>query len=972
MPPFFPHHLASDIVYDPITTNATDILEHDPDLEDDIEQRGVKRQRIESIAAQYLRGTTPYIFSAVLRGPLGGGWSPPWTQERKSGQARSISRVEELKDEILRRRVVEKAEKKGRRPLQQTERDFGVGKLHKDGLRSTIAHTAELMQEHDKDLSRRGRVHLEKRHADGFYRPTSALKGGLEEGSSQESGLGKASDRNSFARSKKVQSMTRQWLGRDDGTPSPKSPNQETSANLTTRITPSKSPRARRNSLNTKDKLLLRESLEPNLKPCCPSLPSVGNTLTLELPSTAMAKERTTKTYAVDSFNDLRDSQRDESSTRPCAFIDDFSNVIASRPTSNRHSDQEAYLGDTDCVQTSSTTTNSKWDFTDNRIETTNDLENRVLPKKNSGFPNPITFNKVSHTLIESTGFTSINQRIPVHSLVASTIQPDPTAQANQTSTVSSNNQYSLPSPVHLELPSLNGMARTYDSSDENWLGLQEAKRLSQRALEDALESSSEGDVGDQRDWEGYHSAKGLALQAAERTHRAVGHIERSPLKLEVQLTAERCAKASSGSKKDGASGYLSKTKTAGKLTRVNVQKARKDRLQDLRHPYPASPIPTSSSGYIHRKAGAKDVDSITQKGWDVIKAKYGANVPQRRKPRPVTFESSPAAPANRESGTKQCEKSDERKSALVNVPSVFISDGAHQNKSIGPETLSNPRTHKPGESIGSNIPVDQEANVQTPPSGDLSAQAAMLQAQRDFQGELGSYTPDVVPVSGGYQTNMLIEEGQGGITNAITPFHAFNVGPGDSESPTHVEGILPISTQELFNAASTFAFSATKKNKNAHRASFAAIAVQKTEDYPTYNHHDGKDGAVDRLQTHHATAVRDLSGGMQDMVLNSGLTQDCSPADYHASVQGIPNSNRRPLEERNSRSSFHNSSSSQPKSSRPRGITFAIAPSGSLKEVPDQDGQRFLDDVDINAELDFAGSFLDSWDLDLGLTVRK
>jgi hypothetical protein len=82
MPPTLHPHLKRGLEYDGLHVNPEDLLEDLPSETYDPEQQAGKRRRIEAIASRYLvRGQTPVILSAGLRGPFNHGWTNPWRSE---------------------------------------------------------------------------------------------------------------------------------------------------------------------------------------------------------------------------------------------------------------------------------------------------------------------------------------------------------------------------------------------------------------------------------------------------------------------------------------------------------------------------------------------------------------------------------------------------------------------------------------------------------------------------------------------------------------------------------------------------------------------------------------------------------------------------------------------------------------------------------------------------------------------------
>ena len=193
-------------------------------------------------------------------------------------------------------------------------------------------------------------------------------------------------------------------------------------------------------------------------------------------------------------------------------------------------------------------------------------------------------------------------------------------------------------------------------SDEKNWSSLQEAKRLSQRAVKKVLPPAPQLDsrYADMSIMEGYQSAKRLSRKAAELALAATGQDDKkfSPLKAEVQHSAERCVKiktskpkashAVRGAKKAKIKGQgmeASKEETSQQIPHNHLNDSNDDAsTRSLKHAHLASPTPASSLGFVYRKVRAKDAE-LNQ---PLTAAK--SKVPQKRRPRPMTFESSPAS----------------------------------------------------------------------------------------------------------------------------------------------------------------------------------------------------------------------------------------------------------------------------------------------------------------------------------------
>ncbi|OCK97635.1 uncharacterized protein K441DRAFT_675028 [Cenococcum geophilum 1.58] len=538
-------------------------------------------------------------------------------------------------------------------------------------------------------------------------------------------------------------------------------------------------------------------------------------------------------------------------------------------------------------------------------------------------------------------------------------------------------------------------------SDEENWSSLQEAKRLSQRAVKKALTPAPQLDsrYADISIMKGYQSAKKLSRKGAELALAAIGQDDKdfSPLKTEVQHSAERCVKIkTSKPKASRAIRGTKKAKIKGQGTEARKEETPQqiphDHLNDsnddastrsLKYPHLASPTPASSLGFVYRKVGAKDAE-LNQ---PLTAAK--SKVPQKRRPRSMTFESSPTSLrtsiSRKLGGMDEHDIEIKKKKANPAVANYTLLENdqmllerntvdrtAH---CIGVGDLGERMKTQPPEGSGElAASTDDHAEVSNEgeavvvedglitKSRDLSTQAAMVMARREFQEEVGSFIHEINSLPDGYTDTPTAQANNMSVT-AITPFHAFNTESNNLVVNQKTRAEMPMSTQDLFNATSPFAWSTARKKR--HRPSFVSLQVETREDSEVEGN-DLKWRLSDDERRHVQTFENDDdTAGKPNPSQSGGRCEDDNCGAVRSSAQSQSLINRSPLKERNIGTSFHNSSSSQPKPSQSQVTTFSITPSGPLKEVSYQDGQRLLADIDLNAELDFAGSFLQSWDTD-------
>jgi hypothetical protein len=84
MPPTLHPHLKRSLEFDDFHVDPKDVIENVSREQIDPAEQAAKRQRIEKIASQYLRGKAPVILSAGLRGPFDDGWKNPWAKLKKA------------------------------------------------------------------------------------------------------------------------------------------------------------------------------------------------------------------------------------------------------------------------------------------------------------------------------------------------------------------------------------------------------------------------------------------------------------------------------------------------------------------------------------------------------------------------------------------------------------------------------------------------------------------------------------------------------------------------------------------------------------------------------------------------------------------------------------------------------------------------------------------------------------------------
>jgi hypothetical protein len=220
-----------------------------------------------------------------------------------------------------------------------------------------------------------------------------------------------------------------------------------------------------------------------------------------------------------------------------------------------------------------------------------------------------------------------------------------------------------------------------------------------------------------------------------------------------------------------------------------------------------AQPIPDSSTGFVYKKVGSTK--------WSI------SNAP-RSKPRAVNFNSSPAtkdiATASKPSSQKNTV--DEGKAPGAQLAAVEEC----------------PQSRNPTSGSQTNEHVQEQQGLRSSHSSQQSAmstQAAMLLAQLEFQESTfptsSSETPRPWSQSQEETPRPMLPEP----SPAITPLSVFRPQLEQSHPLTSVLRGPPLSTQDLFAAASPFAFSTIKKKPEASQRRYLRMSLM------SFNSHD-------------------------------------------------------------------------------------------------------------------------------------
>ncbi len=351
------------------------------------------------------------------------------------------------------------------------------------------------------------------------------------------------------------------------------------------------------------------------------------------------------------------------------------------------------------------------------------------------------------------------------------------------------------------------------------------------------------------------------------------------------------------------------------------IEKVKKPRRMDFPSsgdPLTRQPVHTSADGTLQQWEGSAGEASASQRGGDCSSILIG-KLPE-------------TSIASEKQALLQHQADD-----ISRISSVFQEAQVVPNQSGNlPQAPSAPstdlmETDKQSLHFGTE---NDDSNVH------LSTQAAIAKAQLSFRADIASpIKQSSLPSSpardaiGSFQDSVshVVPTGHG-----ITPFRTFHTPSPDTSTnkiPAPSSADEPMSTQEMIDAVTPFAFSTIKKPRTKKRISFgpSPIGLKHDSDSDDVNEEFGK----------------------------SGLDMETSPEPLDQANKGTHSALEVGRGPSNGVSAAH--SLSLPSS-------FSIAPNGTLKEVFQQDGQVNGAMMDLNAVVDDVGSFLQSWDLEAEL----
>jgi hypothetical protein len=215
------------------------------------------------------------------------------------------------------------------------------------------------------------------------------------------------------------------------------------------------------------------------------------------------------------------------------------------------------------------------------------------------------------------------------------------------------------------------------------------------------------------------------------------------------------------------------------------------------------SPVPASPTGFVYKK---------------MAESKREGENPPKPKPRAVDFNSSPALKEKVPIILEQPPQ---------NMATIQESGDAPREDVTKPETI----VEAPQEADGdTTVMQDQSQELRTSRGSDWSTQGAMLLAQLEFQ---ESTFPTVSPEASRMWSKPLRDSPRpmsAVPSPATTPLSILNT---EQDKLLPSESILqdaPISTQDLFGAASPFAFSTVKKKPEGLGQSNLRFALSPTD----------------------------------------------------------------------------------------------------------------------------------------------
>lgn len=268
---------------------------------------------------------------------------------------------------------------------------------------------------------------------------------------------------------------------------------------------------------------------------------------------------------------------------------------------------------------------------------------------------------------------------------------------------------------------------------------------------------------------EGHRSATDPGMLAVQQA-RSVGASTSRPSRHDIRLSAERCAQV------NGQSSTNSRSKC--QKTKCNTAKAASSNRR-LGPSLVTSPPFASSTGFRYRKAGAEPSKNTGAKKCMLD---------------PISVASAPIV-----SGRETC----------LDASTQGRADAAGSGRRDIYEVPLEPQDG-----------LDQQS-FRTSRNSGYSTQAAMILAQLEFQegaaSPIASDTLDPWP---------RVQDETPQPDPSYTPFHAFNAQLDKQHPPDSMSRVVPINTQDLFDAASPFSFGTAMKKSSIRQASSIRVPI--------------------------------------------------------------------------------------------------------------------------------------------------
>ncbi|OSS49492.1 hypothetical protein B5807_06196 [Epicoccum nigrum] len=254
----------------------------------------------------------------------------------------------------------------------------------------------------------------------------------------------------------------------------------------------------------------------------------------------------------------------------------------------------------------------------------------------------------------------------------------------------------------------------------------------------------------------------------------------------------------------EGVAGQVTRSVSELPPSPLDFKSIKETRLsKKLLHDLMASPAPASSTGFIYRRIGQSKYDSTS-----------GSKI----KPRAVSFNSSPSLKKKEEAQSGG--EAEESTTAVAPEPPVEIPSAVSGTVEEVTQSFDN----------DSNEERDEQQESYKSRQSQYSTQAAMLLAQIEFQEDISQSSTSSATLRPWSQPAentpppLLAQP-----SPAITPLSVFNAHTDVSFSDLAGDSTLhgpSVSTQDLFAAASPFAFSTVKKKSERPRRTSLRFAL--------------------------------------------------------------------------------------------------------------------------------------------------